>query len=49
MQENYVNEQMVADFIDDYLKNNKVNYAILINGSWGSGKTFFIKEVFLFL
>ncbi len=44
MQENYVNEQMVADFIDDYLKNNKVNYAILINGSWGSGKTFFIKE-----
>lgn len=34
----------IKDIIIDYLKNDKLNQAILIDGEWGSGKTFFIKE-----
>lgn len=34
----------IKDIIIDYLKNDKSNQAILIDGEWGSGKTFFIKE-----
>ena len=30
--------------IDDYLKNRFINYALLIKGEWGSGKTFFVKK-----
>ena len=30
--------------MDDYLKNELINYAILIKGEWGSGKTFFVKK-----
>ena len=30
--------------IDDYLKNRFINYALLIKGGWGSGKTFFVKK-----
>ena len=34
----------LKDVIDDYLKNKFINYAILIKGEWGSGKTFFVKK-----
>ena len=34
----------IKDIIIDYLKNDKLNQAILIDGEWGSGKTFFVKE-----
>ena len=34
----------IKDIIIDYLKNDKSNQAILIDGEWGSGKTFFIKR-----
>lgn len=34
----------IKDIIIEYLKNDKSNQAILIDGEWGSGKTFFIKE-----
>ena len=34
----------IKDIIIDYLKNDKSNQAILIDGEWGSGKTFFVKE-----
>lgn len=30
--------------IEDYIKNDLINYAIMIKGEWGSGKTFFIKK-----
>ena len=30
--------------INEYIKNNKINYAIMIDGDWGSGKTFFVKK-----
>ena len=34
----------LKDVIYDYLKNKFINYAILIKGEWGSGKTFFVKK-----
>ena len=34
----------LKNVIDDYLKNKLINYAILIKGEWGSGKTFFVKK-----
>ena len=34
----------LKNVIDDYLKNKLINYAIVIKGEWGSGKTFFVKK-----
>lgn len=37
--------QHIAKFLDGYLNaTNKPDYAVLISGDWGSGKTFFIKK-----
>ena len=30
--------------IKKYIANDRINYAVLIDGEWGSGKTYFIKE-----
>ena len=38
---------MNLDLIEElkkYIKNDRINYAVLIDGEWGSGKTYFIKE-----
>ena len=32
--------------IDEYTKKEDTDYAILINGKWGSGKTFFFRNEF---
>lgn len=37
----------ISNSIDAYLSNTNTDYAILINGAWGIGKTYFIKEKFL--
>ncbi|ODS80766.1 MAG: hypothetical protein BGO42_04680 [Flavobacterium sp. 40-81] len=34
----------IQDIFNDYLKAENTQYAIMINGSWGSGKTHFWKE-----
>lgn len=34
----------IKEVIQDYLNNKKTDYAILINGQWGSGKTHYWKE-----
>ena len=39
-----MDENEVINFIDNYIENVKIDYAILLDGAWGSGKTFFIKE-----
>ena len=36
----------IIDILTDYIKNPKMNYAILLDGEWGSGKTYFIKNKF---
>ena len=38
---------MNLDLIEElkkYIENDRINYAVLIDGEWGSGKTYFIKE-----
>ena len=37
----------ILDVLNVYIKNKKMNYAILLDGDWGSGKTFFIKNHFI--
>lgn len=44
MKQKYMDEDEILKFIEDYIKNVKIDYALLLNGTWGSGKTFFIKN-----
>lgn len=37
-------QEQILESIEDYLKSNITEYAILINGNWGSGKTYFIRK-----
>ncbi|CAM4269041.1 hypothetical protein BAQ46_18520 [Bacillus paranthracis] len=37
--------QYIIDSILDYIKRDKTSYAILLNGKWGSGKTYFWENV----
>lgn len=39
------NDQIIQ-ILEDYLNNPSYNQAILIDGAWGSGKTYFLKEHF---
>ena len=34
----------ILNFLNDYLKVSKPGYAVLLKGSWGCGKTYFIKD-----
>ena len=36
-------EEQLLDEIKHYVSDNSYNYAIMIDGEWGSGKTYFIK------
>ena len=35
-------EQQIKDEILRYLRDTSYNYAVLIDGEWGSGKTYFV-------
>lgn len=35
----------IEEYLDDYCANDLNDYAVLINGKWGSGKTWFIKQI----
>ncbi len=37
----------IEDVFEDYLKTKETNDSILINGSWGSGKTYFWKTTLI--
>jgi hypothetical protein len=39
-----MNTDNIKIIFSDYLKTNKTQYAILLNGKWGSGKTYFWKH-----
>jgi hypothetical protein len=30
--------------IEEYLRDSKAEYAVMIDGDWGSGKTYFLKH-----
>ena len=36
----------IDKIISDYLKNDSTDYAILINGDWGCGKTYYLTNAF---
>ncbi|MEE4253938.1 MAG: P-loop NTPase fold protein, partial [Desulfuromusa sp.] len=36
--------QHVEDYLDAYLKMDDVDFAVMITGAWGCGKTYFIKD-----
>ena len=36
--------EYIEEIFEDYLKTPQTQYAILINGAWGSGKTYFFKN-----
>lgn len=40
----YPNDEMILDIIKNYINNSIYPYAIMIDGQWGSGKTFFVKN-----
>lgn len=37
-------DNAIIEIIQDYIKEDRYKSAILIDGEWGSGKTFFVKE-----
>lgn len=39
-------EEIIEDFIN-YIEDPIYNYAYMIDGSWGSGKTHFVKKVLI--
>ncbi|MFV0352345.1 MAG: P-loop NTPase fold protein [Oscillospiraceae bacterium] len=41
----FLNNEQIITIVNDYLTLDIYNYAIMINGGWGSGKTYFIKQV----
>ncbi|NLC93356.1 MAG: hypothetical protein GX677_07850 [Treponema sp.] len=40
-----VNDKEALEIIDDYVSDKTYNYAVMINGEWGCGKTYFVKNV----
>lgn len=42
--ENSMTEQQIKEEILRYLKDKSYNYAVLIDGEWGSGKTYFVNN-----
>ena len=38
-------ENQIIKNIKDYLKDKHINYALMITGGWGSGKTYFVKNI----
>lgn len=42
-----LNDDKLTEILLDYVNNDRTNQAFLIDGQWGSGKTYFIKEIFI--
>lgn len=40
----YLKENEIEQIIINYITKEKSNYAILLDGAWGCGKTFFVKN-----
>lgn len=47
MAERYLSESSILKEIKYYIDTNFYNYAVMIDGAWGSGKTYFVKNVLL--
>lgn len=40
----YLNSKEMEKELDNYIENEKLKYAVLITGDWGTGKTYFINK-----
>lgn len=43
----YLSDDEIIELVEKYIEEEIYNYAILIDGEWGSGKTYFIKNVLI--
>jgi hypothetical protein len=43
----FLTDEKIIDCIAEYINDSKYNYAVLLDGEWGSGKTHFTKEVMI--
>lgn len=43
--EQFLKENEIIDIIRDYIENKNTDYAIMIDGEWGSGKTYFVRKI----
>ena len=43
--EQFLKENEIIDIIRKYIENKNTDYAILIDGEWGSGKTYFARKI----
>ena len=43
----FLNNKEIIKILDEYVNNSKKQYAILIDGEWGCGKTYFIKNEYI--
>lgn len=41
---NYMEDEQIIDFIKHYIDKTSYNYAVLIDGGWGCGKTYFVEK-----
>ena len=42
--ERFLSDSEIIEVVKEYLNSNIYNYAVMIDGEWGSGKTYFIKK-----
>lgn len=38
--------EFIEHYLDSYISNTEADYAVMLTGEWGSGKTYFVKEYF---
>ena len=43
----FLDDAKICAILLDYIQNDKTNQSILIDGEWGSGKTYFILNEFI--
>ena len=39
-----MNDEIIINQLVEYIKEERYNQAVMIDGDWGSGKTYFVKE-----
>ena len=47
MEKLYLDEEQIKEIVIKYINNSIYNYALMLDGSWGSGKTYFVKETLI--
>ena len=47
VKEKYLSDDEIVKVIKEYIDNHIYNYAVLIDGQWGCGKTYFIKNILM--